>query len=70
MLFNLKLIIIFSFFFFQKEEFLYAAQQMSQITPLEINILFDLADLLHADGRISLHDIGNWKNNVFDCYFF
>jgi len=40
-----------------KEEFLYAAQQMSQITPLEINILFDLADLLHADGRISLHDI-------------
>lgn len=30
---------------------------MSQITPLEINILFDLADLLHADGRISLHDI-------------
>lgn len=24
---------------------------------MEINILFDLADLLHADGRISLHDI-------------
>lgn len=41
-----------------KEEFLYAAQQMSQITPLEINILYDLADLLHANGRISLHDIG------------
>lgn len=40
-----------------KEEFLYAAQQMSQITPMEIDILFSLADLLHTNGRITLHDI-------------
>ena len=40
-----------------KEEFLYAAQQMSQITPMEIDILFSLADLLHTNGRITLQDI-------------
>lgn len=40
-----------------KEEFLYAAQQMSQITPMEIDILYNLADLLHSDGRITLGDI-------------
>ncbi|GBO05817.1 Calcium-binding mitochondrial carrier protein Aralar1, partial [Araneus ventricosus] len=32
-----------------KEEFLYAAQQMSQITPLEVDVLFQLAGFLHAD---------------------
>jgi solute carrier family 25 aspartate/glutamate transporter 12/13 len=40
-----------------KEEFLYAAQQMSQITPMEIDILFSLGDLLHNNGRITLLDI-------------
>lgn len=30
-----------------KEEFLYAAQQMSQVTPLEIDILFQLSGFLH-----------------------
>merc|ERR1712088_50554 len=30
-----------------KEEFLYSAQMMSQITPLEIDVLFVLCDLLH-----------------------
>ncbi|KAG8181041.1 hypothetical protein JTE90_024787 [Oedothorax gibbosus] len=41
-----------------KEEFLYAAQQMSQITPLEVDVLFQLAGFLHADtGRISYDDL-------------
>jgi solute carrier family 25 aspartate/glutamate transporter 12/13 len=33
-----------------KEEFLHSAQMMSQITPLEIDILFTLCDLLHQTG--------------------
>ncbi|XP_011862571.1 PREDICTED: calcium-binding mitochondrial carrier protein Aralar1 isoform X3 [Vollenhovia emeryi] len=33
-----------------KEEFLYSAQMMSQITPLEVDILFHLCDLLHQTG--------------------
>ncbi|XP_015606454.1 calcium-binding mitochondrial carrier protein Aralar1 isoform X2 [Cephus cinctus] len=33
-----------------KEEFLHSAQMMSQITPLEVNILFELCDLLHQTG--------------------
>ncbi|XP_067140843.1 calcium-binding mitochondrial carrier protein Aralar1-like isoform X2 [Centruroides vittatus] len=41
-----------------KEEFLYAAQQMSQITPLEVDILFQLAGFLHADtGRVTYEDL-------------
>ncbi|PRD32489.1 UNVERIFIED_CONTAM: aralar1 [Trichonephila clavipes] len=41
-----------------KEEFLYAAQQMSQITPLEVDVLFQLAGFLHADtGRITYDDL-------------
>uniref|UniRef100_A0A4D5RA99 Calcium-binding mitochondrial carrier protein Aralar1 n=1 Tax=Scolopendra viridis TaxID=118503 RepID=A0A4D5RA99_SCOVI len=40
-----------------KEEFLYAAQQMSQITPLETDILFQLVDLLHHTGRIAYSDL-------------
>lgn len=32
------------------EEFLYSAQMMSQITPLEVDILFHLCDLLHQTG--------------------
>lgn len=30
-----------------KEEFLASAQLMSQITPLEVDILFQLCDVLH-----------------------
>merc|ERR1712018_898787 len=33
-----------------KEEFLHSAQMMSQITPLEVDILFVLCDLLHQTG--------------------
>ncbi|XP_042896208.2 calcium-binding mitochondrial carrier protein Aralar1 isoform X1 [Parasteatoda tepidariorum] len=41
-----------------KEEFLYAAQQMSQITPLEVDVLFQLAGFMHADtGRVTYDDI-------------
>ncbi len=32
------------------EEFMHSAQMMSQITPLEIDILFHLCDLLHQTG--------------------
>ena len=32
------------------EEFLHSAQMMSQITPLEVDILFVLCDLLHQTG--------------------
>lgn len=33
-----------------KEEFLYSAQTMSQITPLEVDILFRISDVLHQAG--------------------
>lgn len=32
------------------EEFMHSAQMMSQITPLEVDILFHLCDLLHQTG--------------------
>ena len=37
-------------YFFCIEEFLHSAQMMSQITPLEVDILFNLCDLLHQTG--------------------
>ncbi|XP_046491868.1 calcium-binding mitochondrial carrier protein Aralar1 isoform X4 [Neodiprion pinetum] len=40
-----------------KEEFLHSAQMMSQITPLEVDILFQLCDLLHQTGRIVYNDL-------------
>lgn len=40
-----------------KEEFLHSAQMMSQITPLEVDILFQLVDLLHQTGRIVYNDL-------------
>ncbi|CAL1675796.1 unnamed protein product [Lasius platythorax] len=40
-----------------KEEFLYSAQMMSQITPLEVDILFYLCDLLHQTGKIVYNDL-------------
>jgi len=39
-----------------KEEFLYSAQMMSQITPLEIDVLFVLCDLLHQTGKVMYSD--------------
>ncbi|XP_078040864.1 calcium-binding mitochondrial carrier protein Aralar1 isoform X3 [Augochlora pura] len=40
-----------------KERFLHSAQMMSQITPLEVNILFQLCDLLHQTGKIVYNDL-------------
>lgn len=40
-----------------KEEFLNAAQQMSQITPLEVDILFQIAGYFHQTGRITYPDL-------------
>lgn len=40
-----------------KEEFLHSAQMMSQITPLEVDILFNLCHLLHQTGRIVYNDL-------------
>jgi len=43
-----------------KEEFLYTSQMMSQITPLEVDILFVVCDLLHHTNKInydSLQDL-------------
>jgi len=40
-----------------KEEILHSAQMMSQITPLEVDILFQLCDLLHQTGRIEYKDL-------------
>lgn len=33
-----------------KEEFMHSAQAMSQMTPLEVDILFQLCDILHQSG--------------------
>ncbi|CAK1545985.1 unnamed protein product [Leptosia nina] len=41
-----------------KEEFLHSAQMMSQVTPLEVDILFTLCDLIHhSNGRIVYNDL-------------
>lgn len=48
-----------------KEEFMNASQQMSQLTPLEVDILFHIAGTLHqSTGRISyadLEEIAPWQ---------
>lgn len=36
-----------------KEEFMHSAQAMSQMTPLEVDILFHLVDVLHQNGYSS-----------------
>lgn len=33
-----------------KDEFMYSAQAMSQVTPLEVDILFQLCDAIHQTG--------------------
>ncbi|XP_075036744.1 electrogenic aspartate/glutamate antiporter SLC25A12, mitochondrial [Mixophyes fleayi] len=40
-----------------KEEFANSANKFGQITPLEIDILFQLSDLYNATGRLTLTDI-------------
>uniref|UniRef100_A0A667ZFE3 Solute carrier family 25 member 13 n=1 Tax=Myripristis murdjan TaxID=586833 RepID=A0A667ZFE3_9TELE len=40
-----------------KEEFIVAAQRFGQITPMEVDILFQLADLSEPRGRVGLVDI-------------
>nr|XP_042716557.1 calcium-binding mitochondrial carrier protein Aralar1 [Chrysemys picta bellii] len=40
-----------------KEEFAQAAIKFGQVTPLEIDILYQLADLYNATGRLTLADI-------------
>lgn len=40
-----------------KEEFLHSAQMMSQITPLEVDILYHLCDLLHQTSKIVYNDL-------------
>lgn len=40
-----------------KEEFMHSAQAMSQMTPLEVDILFNLCDVLHQTGRIVYNDL-------------
>uniref|UniRef100_UPI0037E91B1C electrogenic aspartate/glutamate antiporter SLC25A13, mitochondrial n=1 Tax=Semicossyphus pulcher TaxID=241346 RepID=UPI0037E91B1C len=40
-----------------KEEFIMAAQRFGQVTPMEVDILFQLADLSEPRGRVGLADI-------------
>ncbi|XP_069839016.1 electrogenic aspartate/glutamate antiporter SLC25A12, mitochondrial isoform X2 [Dendropsophus ebraccatus] len=40
-----------------KEEFAHSANKFGQITPLEIDILYQLSDLFNATGRLTLTDI-------------
>uniref|UniRef100_A0AAZ3R6K3 EF-hand domain-containing protein n=1 Tax=Oncorhynchus tshawytscha TaxID=74940 RepID=A0AAZ3R6K3_ONCTS len=40
-----------------KEEFIIAAQRFGQVTPMEVDILFQLADLSESRGRVGLVDI-------------
>ncbi|XP_055710667.1 calcium-binding mitochondrial carrier protein Aralar1 isoform X1 [Phlebotomus papatasi] len=42
-----------------KDELLHSAQMMSQITPLEIDILFQMAGVIHQTGRIVYSDLSN-----------
>ncbi|KAI1901628.1 hypothetical protein AGOR_G00036360 [Albula goreensis] len=40
-----------------KEEFIISAQKFGQVTPMEVDILFQLADLSEPRGRVGLVDI-------------
>lgn len=42
-----------------KDELLLSAQRMSQITPLEIDILYQLTGVLHQAGRVVYSDLSN-----------
>nr|XP_022908290.1 calcium-binding mitochondrial carrier protein Aralar1 isoform X1 [Onthophagus taurus] len=48
-----------------KEEFMHSAQAMSQMTPLEVDILFQLCDILHQSGLYyRLEDCGLWDGRI------
>ncbi|GAB0097657.1 calcium-binding mitochondrial carrier protein Aralar1 [Sergentomyia squamirostris] len=42
-----------------KDELLHSAQIMSQITPLEVDILFQMVGVIHQTGRIVYTDLSN-----------
>uniref|UniRef100_A0A8C7J9H2 Solute carrier family 25 member 13 n=1 Tax=Oncorhynchus kisutch TaxID=8019 RepID=A0A8C7J9H2_ONCKI len=48
-----------------KEEFIIAAQRFGQVTPMELDILFQLADLSESRGRVGLVDIDRIAPHVF-----
>lgn len=49
-LFVLVLLGVFSYFYSVAEEFVLAAQKFGQVTPMEVDILFQLADLYEPRG--------------------
>ncbi|KAG8276353.1 hypothetical protein J6590_067668 [Homalodisca vitripennis] len=53
-----------------KEEFLYSAQMMSQITPLEVDILFLLCHLIHQTTLNSSEDPHSWMWLVLFSFVF
>ncbi|XP_018321792.1 calcium-binding mitochondrial carrier protein Aralar1 isoform X2 [Agrilus planipennis] len=40
-----------------KEEFMHSAQLISQLTPFEVDILYNLCDVLHQTGKIVYNDL-------------
>ncbi|XP_031332203.1 calcium-binding mitochondrial carrier protein Aralar1 isoform X3 [Photinus pyralis] len=51
-----------------KEEFMHSAQAMSQMTPLEVDILFQLCDILHQTGLLSKEGAWNGRIIYSDLY--
>ncbi|XP_050504579.1 calcium-binding mitochondrial carrier protein Aralar1 isoform X3 [Diabrotica virgifera virgifera] len=47
-----------------KEEFMHSAQAMSQMTPLEVDILFQLCDVLHQTGLLPKEDKDFWDGRI------
>jgi hypothetical protein len=45
------------------DEFLYSAQMMSQITPLEVDILFQLCNLIHPRGGLVCNFLNFYKRH-------
>ncbi|XP_049820141.1 calcium-binding mitochondrial carrier protein Aralar1 isoform X5 [Aethina tumida] len=46
-----------------KEQFMHSAQAMSQMTPLEVDILFQLCDVLHQTGYLYKEENG-WDGKI------
>ncbi|XP_066248454.1 calcium-binding mitochondrial carrier protein Aralar1 isoform X3 [Euwallacea similis] len=53
-----------------KDEFMHSAQAMSQMTPLEVDILFHLVDVLHQTGHLHSEDFARqeWRIVYNDLY--
>ncbi|XP_060523908.1 calcium-binding mitochondrial carrier protein Aralar1 isoform X2 [Cylas formicarius] len=47
-----------------KDEFMHSAQAMSQMTPLEVDILFHLIDVLHQKGFLYQEDNTVWDGRI------